>query len=116
MDTALTLKDMFFILLGAGLLVLIVYVIMFFKNLIVTVKELNIVMKDVERITTVAAERTEDVDKIITNVTDSVDTLTENIRGNKSSIGFIGSLISFLTALKGFIGKRSSDSKDKKDK
>lgn len=113
MDGVLTVKDMFFILIGIGLLVLIVYLIMFFKNLITTIKSANVILKDVEKVSSVAAERTQDVDKIITNVTDSVDTITKNIRDNKSTVGFIGSLISFLTSLKGFLNKKKSGSGDK---
>lgn len=116
MDYALTLKDLFFILLGVGILVLIIYVILFFKNLIVSIKSLNVVMKDVEEITSVAASRTKDVDKVITNVTETVETLTENIRGNKSTVGFIGKAISFLTSLKGFISKKTAKDDAAEDK
>lgn len=116
MDYALTLKDLFFILLGVGVLVLIFYVILFFKNLITGIKSLNVVMKDVEEITSVAASRTKDVDKVITNVTDTVETLTENIRENKSTVGFIGKTISFLTSLKGFISKKSTKADKSEDK
>lgn len=111
MDTAITLRELFFIILGIGILVLLGYLIIFFRNLITTIKSTNKVLEDAEKITSIAAERTEDVDKIITNVTESVDTLTENIRGNKSTIGFLGSIINFLTSLKGFISKSTKSDK-----
>ena len=111
MDYAITLKDLFFILLGIGILAFLFYLIFFFKNLVTTLKSANKALSDVGKITEVAAERTQDVDKIITNVQDSVENLTENIRGNKSTIGFIGTLINFLTTLKGFLSKDKTNSK-----
>jgi predicted PurR-regulated permease PerM len=112
LDTALSLKDFFFILLGIGLLILVVYLILFFRNLIITLKSTNKVLEDTQKITAIASERAQDVDKIVTNVSESVEKLTKNIKGNSGAVGFIGSLINFLTSLKGIMSNRKS----KKDK
>ncbi len=114
MDATFTLsiKELFIILLGIGLMILIIYLIFFVKNLITALKSANQILVDTQKITAIASERAKDVDNIITDVQESVEQITKNIKGNKSAVGFIGSLISFLTSLKGFMSKhKSKDSK-----
>lgn len=72
MDVALTLKDVGLLVIGVGLIVLIVYLICIARHLLETVKRANRILEDAERISGIAASRTEDVDGIIDEASGAV--------------------------------------------
>ena len=72
MEATITIKDALLFLIMGGAIVLIIYVIALVKNLITTIKHTNTIMADAEVITKIARERTEDVDKMMDGVAESV--------------------------------------------
>jgi len=67
----LTLWDAGMIIIIIGLIILIIYGIVFMQNLIQTVKHTNKILEDTQTVTKIAADRVKDVDKIISDVTTS---------------------------------------------
>ena len=61
MAVTLDLKTLGCALIIIGVLVLIVFCIIFMKNLIVTIKHTNKILEDSEKISSIAAQRTEQV-------------------------------------------------------
>jgi len=105
MDISISIKDLILVLLGAGGLVLIIYLVFLVKNLITTLKSANVVLKDVETISAIAAKRAQDIDGIVDDVVDSVGTVAKNLKGKESLSKTISSAIGFLTSLKGLFSK-----------
>lgn len=65
MDTVLTLKDLGLILLCISILVLIVYLIVLAKNAIAVLKKTNNILDDVNEISTIASNRSVQVDELL---------------------------------------------------
>lgn len=99
--TSVSAMDVVLLLLAIAGIVLVIYLILFFKSLISTVKSVNMIVNDMETISNVASERTKQIDKAITNVSDTI----KNSKGKKKESSFVGSLINVLLSIKKFVSK-----------
>jgi len=113
MDITITLKDAGLILIGTGIIVFIAYCISFMKNLVVTVKHANQILEDTQVISKIAAERSKEVDKAVSDIASSVGSVSDIIKGNQSTVAALTSIVNGLGSLKNIITK---DKKDKKNK
>ena len=107
MDMTITLRDAGLILIGGGLIILIAYCIAFMKNLITTVKHANKILEDTQVISKIAADKSKEVDKIINDVTYSVGSMSDMIKGNQSTIAALTSMFNALISFKNFKKKDS---------
>ncbi|MDR1953193.1 MAG: hypothetical protein LBQ21_01745 [Clostridiales Family XIII bacterium] len=111
MEATVSIKDLLLFLLGAGGVVLIIFLIVCTKNLIHTLKSTNNILKDVEVITQIAADRSKEIDDIVENVSESVGVVAKNLKGNGNLLKTISSVVGLLTSLKGmFSEKKGTDS------
>ena len=100
MEITLTLQDLGLLIIGVGLIVLIGYCISLVKNLVTTIKHTNKILEDTKIITDIAATRATDVDKIVGDVSVSVSTLANNLKGNQSTIKAISTIISAIGSMR----------------
>lgn len=105
MEITLSLKDLGLLLIGTGFIVLLVYCIILVKNLINSVKLTNKILEDSQVITSIAADKAKDVETIIGDVSQSVGSIAESIRGNQSTLKALSSIINSLGALKSLFSK-----------
>ena len=105
MDTTITLGDAGTLLLGLALLVLLVYCIILVKNLIPSVKSISKILKDTETISGVAAESSLEAQKIVSDLSSSLGSVSEIIKGNQSIVAALTSIINALTSLKNLFKK-----------
>ena len=98
--TAEMLKLALLVVIGIGLIILITYCIVFMKNLITTVKHTNKILEDTQVISKIAAEKTQEVDKIIKDVAGSVGSVSDIIKGNQNTLSAITSIVNALGSLK----------------
>ena len=103
MDTAITLKDAGMILIGAGVVILIAYCIAFMKNLTITIKHTNKILEDAQVISKIAANKSKDADKLLTDAAASVGSFVETVKGNQSKLAAFTSIINALASLKTFV-------------
>jgi uncharacterized protein YoxC len=110
MNTTITLGDAGLILIGLAILVLLVYCIIFVKNLIPAVKNMNKILEDAQVISGIAADNAKEIDKIVGDVSSSVTSLSDVIKGNQSVIAALTSLINAIGSLKNLLqrGKNSN--------
>ena len=106
MDTTITLGDAGLILIGLAVLTLLIYCIVFVKNLIPAVKNMNKILEDTQVITGIAAERSKDVDKIIGDVSTSVGSISDIIKGNQSVVAALTSLGNAVGSLKNLLDRK----------
>lgn len=104
-EITISLTDLILFLLGAGGIVLIIFLIIMVRHLIVTLKSTNLVLQDLQIISEIAAKRTKDLDGIIADVAESVETVTKNVKGNTSIVKTLSSAVGFLSSLKGLFSK-----------
>lgn len=106
MDTTITLGDAGLILIGLAVLVLLVYCIAFVRNLIPAVKNMNKILEDTQVITGIAAENAKEVDKIIGDLSSSVGSISDIIKGNQSVVAALTSLVNAIGSLKNLLQKK----------
>jgi len=99
MEITLSLKDMGLILIGAGLIVLLMYCIFLVKNLINTIKLTNQILEDSKVITSIASDRAKEIDSIVGDVSISVGSITDAIKGNQSAIKAVSSIVNTAGAI-----------------
>ena len=97
MSVTLDLKTLLIALVLIALIVLIIYLIFLVKKLMVTLEHTDKVLEDVEVVTAIAAERSQDVDSIITNVSGTV------AKGNESTVSAIASIAKSAASIKGIM-------------
>ena len=97
---AIVLKEAGLILLGAGLLILVAYCIAFMKNLVATVKQANKILENAQVVSQIAADRSKDIDKIMSDMVSSAGSISEIIKGNKNKLSALTSLINAIASLK----------------
>ena len=105
MDTTITLGDAGLILIGLAVLVLLLYCIIFVKNLIPAVKNMNKILEDAQVISGIAADNAKELDKIVGDVSSSVSSLSDVIKGNQSVIAALTSLVNAIGSLKNLLQK-----------
>lgn len=105
MNTTITLGEAGLILIGLAVLVLLVYCISFVRNLIPAVRNMNKILEDTQVITGIAANNAKEVDKIIGDLSSSVGSVSDIIRGNQSVVAALTSLINAVGSLKNLMQK-----------
>lgn len=105
MNTTITLGEAGLILIGLAVLILLVYCIAFVKNLIPAVKNINKILEDTQVISGIAAENAKEVDKIIGDLSSSVGSISDIIKGNQSVVAALTSLINAVGSLKNLFQK-----------
>lgn len=101
-------------LLGWGLVILCLVVLLIFciilvKNLIVTVKSTNKILEDAETISSIASDRTEELNSAVGDVSKSISGLAEVLKGNQSIVSAISTLVKTFASLKTLIVKKSDE-------
>ncbi|MBQ9016041.1 MAG: hypothetical protein IJ109_07950 [Firmicutes bacterium] len=106
MDVTIDIKTFFIVLVLIALVILIVYGIMLLRKLLVTIERTNKVLEDVEKISELAASRSQDLDGIVDNVSVAASELSGAMSGG-SFIGTVSSVAKSAASLKGLFSEGS---------
>jgi len=99
-NITITLVEAGLILLFFVIIILLIFCMVFMKNLTTTVKQTNKILEDVKVVSSIAAERTQDVDKIITDVAEVASNLSGTLKNNQGIIAALTSLLKAVGSLK----------------
>ena len=100
MDTVITIGDAGLILIGIAVLVLLFYLINLVRQLIPTIKTLNKVLADTDKILESASVSVDNAGKIMTEVSDSVSIVSDVLKGNRNVIQSLTGLFNSALSLK----------------
>lgn len=100
MNVMIDLKTLFLIVLGVALLVLIIYLIQLTRKIMTSMDHTINILEDVAIITDLAAKRSKDVDGIIGDVSESVESLSQAVKGDQNIFSAISSVIKAVAAVK----------------
>jgi uncharacterized protein YoxC len=103
MNNPITLADVGLILIGAALIVLIIYCIILVKNLVPAVKTLNRILENAESVTNIAAGGALEAQKIIADVSQSVSSVSASFKGKESFFQGVTSLVKAVTSFIGIL-------------
>ena len=100
MSVTIDIKVLALAAIFIALLVLIIYMIKLMRKLIVTVEHTNKILEDVEAVSDIAADRSKDVDDIISNVSESVASVKDALNGKESIFTALTAFVKSLVMLK----------------
>ena len=100
MSVTIDIKVLALAAIFIALLVLIIYMIKLMRKLIVTVEHTNKILEDVEVVSDIAADRSKDVDDIISNVSESVASVKDALNGKESIFPALTAFVQSLVMLK----------------
>ena len=100
MSVTIDIKVLALAAIFIALLVLIIYMIKLMRKLIVTVEHTNKILEDVEVVSDIAADRSKDVDDIISNVSESVASVKDARKGKESIFTALTAFVKSLVMLK----------------
>jgi uncharacterized protein YoxC len=105
MDAQISIGTLLIVLLGVGGLVLIIYLIVLVRNLNETLKKANEVIDEAHIVTEIAAKRAQEVDGIVDDISTSVKSISENLKGHISIAKIAAAVVNLATSVKGFVDK-----------
>lgn len=105
MNVTIDLKILALAIISIALVVLIIYLIQVMRRLLVTLDKTNKILADAEIISDIAANRSKDVDGIISNVSESVASVAEAVRGNKNAFAAAAAVAKAVMAVKNAVTK-----------
>ena len=100
MNVMIDLKTLFLIVLGVALLVLIIYLIQLTRKIMTSMDHTINILEDVAIVTDLATKRSKDVDGIIGDVSESVESLSQAVKGDQNIFSAISSVIKAVAAVK----------------
>lgn len=116
MTVTLTWEGIVLTLLAAAGIVFLIYLSLLMKKLIGTLKEVDIILKDSQVITSIAADKATKVEGIIDGVGDTVDSVVGAIKGNQSVVNAATSFVNAASSLAGMMKKSENRQKKKSEK
>ena len=105
MNVTIDLKILALVIISIALVVLIIYLIQVMRRLLVTLDKTNKILADAEIISDIAANRSKDVDGIISNVSESVAFVSEAVKGNKNAFAAAAAVAKAVMAVKNAVTK-----------
>lgn len=108
MNISLNLKDLLIFVLIILAIVLIVYLIALVIKLMGTLRKADSFLDDANRISTIAAEKTERLDGVIDDAADAVMGIVESVQDNSSLISRIASIGTGAMAVKAHSDRKRS--------
>ena len=86
MTITITLQGVVLTLLAAVGIVFLIYLTLLIKKLIGTLKEVDVILKDSQVVTSIAADKATKVDGIIDGVGDAVQNVVDALKGNQNVV------------------------------
>ena len=105
MTITITWQGVVLTLLAAVGIVFLIYLTLLIKKLIGTLKEVDVILKDSQVVTSIAADKAAKVDGIIDGVSDTVQNVVDTVKGNQNVVKAATSLVNAVTSLAGMIKK-----------
>lgn len=119
MDVTIDLRTLGIIVVGIALLILIIYLVILIRNANITVKKSHKLLDDLEEITDIASTRTVQLNDAADNLLDSIQDVSEALKGNQDLKKSVGILVNAFASLKNIVmrfKKNEEDNDDKKEK
>ena len=105
MTITITWQGVVLTLLAAVGIVFLIYLTLLIKKLIGTLKEVDVILKDSQVVTSIAADKATKVDGIIDGVGDAVQNIEDAHKGDQNVVKAVTSLVNAVTSLAGMLKK-----------
>ena len=102
-------------ILLVALIVLVVYLVIIAKNAVQTVKSLNKVLADAEKISEIAADRTVQLDGVADEVQEAVTDVARAVKGKQGTIEILTNLFKSFSSIASAVNKKEAPRKRKRN-
>lgn len=116
MNISLNLTELLILVLLVLAIALVIYIMTLVSRTKKSLDKLDSVLDDANRISTIAAEKTEQIDGVIDNATDTVMGIVETVHENSSMISRVASLGTGAMAVKSHRDRKRSKKADKAER
>ena len=96
-------------------MVLLVYLILFFRKLIGTLRQVDEILSDAKVVSGIASDKAQLVNGIIDDAGEAVGSITDAIRGNQSIVAAASSLVNTFSSVIGLLRRKAEKEVDKKE-
>ena len=96
-------------------MVLLVYLILLFRKLIGTLRQVDEILSDAKVVSGIASDKAQLVDGIIDDAGEAVGSITDAIRGNQSIVAAASSLVNTFSSVIGLLRRKAEKEEDKKE-
>lgn len=97
-----------FVVIGAAILILIIYCIILVRALIPSARKLSEILDEVHEITEMASKNTRVVHEMVSSLSGSAQDITKVVKGNQSTIAAATTFINAVTSFKNLVFRKSS--------
>lgn len=104
MNVTIDLKILALAILCIALIVLIIYAIVLLRRLLVTVNHANKILSDMEVASGILAERSQDIDGVIEDVTESVTTIKCAVKEKQTALSATSSVVKAIISIMNALG------------
>lgn len=104
-EFTLTLKDLILLIIGIGGIVLIIYLIILFKKLTVTIDKANKILDDTNVVTSITASRATEVNGVVDDVIGALGSVATSVKGNQSTMAAVSTLVNAIGSLRKILKK-----------
>ena len=112
MDLSIDIKTLGFILIVIALLVLIIYLILLVRKLLVTIDHANKVLSDAEIVSEIVAERSQDVDSIIGDVSETAKSVAAAGKDKKGVVSATTTAVKAAVGVKNVVSSKKEAQKE----
>ena len=113
MEITMTIQELVLLVIGIAGIVLVFYLIGLAKQLIAAAKHAVQVLADAEVITGIAAEKAQELDGALDNAVETVNVISELVKGNQSTIKAATNAVNSFAGLKGFFAGKKGEKDEK---
>lgn len=106
------LKQLMIILVLVALFILLIYMIILLRNAVPVIKQAGGLMNDLGRVSKIAADKTEKIDGVVNEITDTALNLSDTVRGNSSIVGMASNIGAGLASVNNLASKLRNDEED----
>lgn len=111
MTVTITLKGVLLTIIAVLAIVVLIYIIMLLRKLISTLKQVDDILTDTQKMTAIASDRVQQVDGVMDDLGDTVTVMVDAVKGNQSIVAALTHIVDAASSFVGLVRKGKDDEK-----
>lgn len=109
MTVTITLKGVLLTIIAVLAIVVLIYIIALLRKLIGTLKQVDVILTDTQKMTAIASDRVQQVDGVMDDLGDTVTVMVDAVKGNQSVVAALTHVIDAASSFVGLVRKGKND-------
>lgn len=112
MTVTITLKGVLLTIIAVLAIVVLIYIIALLRKLIGTLKQVDDILADTQKVTAIASDRVQQVDGVMDDLGDTVTVMVDAVKGNQSVVAALTHIIDAASSFVGLVRKGKTEEND----